>query len=873
MKKSSILLLVVGLITAGIFFPSVIKAQTIPEPETYFGYKPGSDRKLFDYDELISYLKLLDQASERCKMTEIGTSPLGKKLHVFLISSPENLANLDRLKEINQRLSMNVDLQDADLEKLTEEGRVFVVATMSMHSNEVAPSQSVPLMAYELAVTNDPQQLQWLKNTVLMIVPSHNPDGMDMVVEHYRKYLGTKYEKTSMPGVYHKYIGHDNNRDFITLTQSDNLAISRLFSHEWFPQVMVEKHQMGASGVRYFVPPPHDPIAENIDAGLLNWIGVFGSHMMQRMTSDSLKGVTQRYLYDDYWPGHTETCLWKNTIGMLTEAASVYHASPVYIEPQEISVYGKGLSEYKKSINMPDPWPGGWWRLSDIVNYEISSLWGMMETASGNKKQILRFRNELTQKMVRLGKTTAPYFYILPAKQQDVSELNHLISLMHTHGVKVFRINENMTLGGKTFSSGDVVIPLAQPFRAFIKEVMEKQNFPLRHYTPGGQMIEPYDITSWSLPLHFGLECYEINQMEPKVSEQLSEINDLPDPVIPDSKWGYVLDVRQNESYKAAFLLLGKGQRVLRLNEPLQMNETKFGIGSFIIPFSSVAKEVLQSLNMQTVGLDLAPEVDATAVKMPSIGLVETWFHDMDAGWTRYIFDTYGVPFQVLHPDELAKGVPAGIDVLVFPNASKSVLLEGKYGEENDYYIANYPAEYTKGMGKDGLNAVMKWVDAGGIVASWGQSTELFTGQHQIENSEKQKESFRLPFKNIGPELVKQGLYVPGTLMKLKLVRDHPLTVGMQETANIFSRGTPVFTTSLPNFDMDRRIIGSYTENEIVVSGFAKNENLVAKKAALIWLQKGKGQLVLFGFNPQFRSSTTGTYKLLFNTLLLPAIK
>jgi len=873
MKKSFILLLVAWLTISTVFFTSGIQSQEIPEPVSFFGYKPGSDYKLFDYEELINYLKKLDRASERCMMAEIGISPLGKNMYVFLISSPENLANLDKLKEINLKLSLDVDLSDIELEKLTDDGRVFVVATMSMHSNEVAPSQSVPLMAYELAVSTNPQQLKWLENTVLMIVPSHNPDGMDMIVEHYRKYLGTKNEKTSMPGVYHKYIGHDNNRDFITLTQSDNLAISKLFSHEWFPQVMVEKHQMGASGVRYFVPPPHDPIAENIDAGLLNWIGVFGSHMMQRMTSDSLKGVTQRYLYDDYWPGHTETCLWKNTIGMLTEAASVYHASPVYIEPQEISVYGKGLSEYKKSINMPDPWPGGWWHLSNIVNYEISSLWGMMETASGNKKQILRFRNELTQKMVRLGKTTAPYFYVLPSKQHDVSELNHLVALMNTHGVKVFHLTKDLKLDGKMFVEGDVIIPLAQPFRAFIKEVMEKQEFPLRHYTPGGQMIEPYDITSWSLPLHFGLECYEINKMDQNIDQYLAEFKKPVDAEVANAKWGYVLDVRQNESYKAAFLMLGKGQKVMRINEPLQVNESKFGLGSFILPYSSAAKEVLQSLNLEAVELDQVPEVSSTALLTPSIALVETWFHDMDAGWTRYIFDTYGVPFQVLHPDELAKGVPAGIDVLVFPNASKSVLLEGKYGEENDYYTANYPAEYTKGIGKDGLNALMKWIDAGGIVASWGQSTDLFTGQHQIEIAEKQKESFRLPFKNIGPEMVKQGLYVPGTLMKLHLVKDHPLTVGMQETANIFSRGTPVFTTSLPNFDMDRRIIGSYSEEDIVVSGFAKEEKLLSKKAALIWLKKGKGQLVLFGFNPQFRSSTTGTYKLLFNTLLLPAIK
>jgi hypothetical protein len=390
--KLGVFLLITGITS------SILHAQEIKSPKDFFGFQPGDDHKLFDYEQLISYLQLLEKNSEKIKLVEIGRSPKDKPMYVLLISSPENLANLQALKEINRRLSLENDIPEAELNQLIAKGKTFVIATMSMHSNEVGPSQAVPLMAYELITSNEPEKIHWLNETVLMITPSHNPDGMDMIVEHYRKYLGTKYEKTSMPGVYHKYVGHDNNRDFITLTQSDNKAISKLFSHEWFPQVMVEKHQMGASGVRYFVPPPHDPIAENIDAGILNWMGIFGSRMIQRMTADSLKGVTQRYLFDDYWPGHTETCIWKNTIGMLTEAASTYHATPVFIESQEIRVSGKGLSEYKKSINMPDPWPGGWWHLSDIIKYEISSLWGIMETAADNREQICGFETVLPTK-------------------------------------------------------------------------------------------------------------------------------------------------------------------------------------------------------------------------------------------------------------------------------------------------------------------------------------------------------------------------------------------------------------------------------------------------------------------------------------------
>ena len=213
-----------------------------------------------------------------------------------------------------------------------------------MHSGEVAPSQSLPIFAHDMATTDDPEVLGRLDDVVLMFVPSHNPDGMDMVVEHYREYLGTTYEGSRLPRVYHKYVGHDNNRDFVSLTQEDTRVIAALYSTEWYPQVMVEKHQMGSTGPRYYVPPNHDPIAQNVDEGLWTWSAVFGSNLSHDMAKDGLQGVASHWVFDDYWPGSTETSIYKNVISFLTEAASCRTASPVFVEPTELSVRGKGLA-------------------------------------------------------------------------------------------------------------------------------------------------------------------------------------------------------------------------------------------------------------------------------------------------------------------------------------------------------------------------------------------------------------------------------------------------------------------------------------------------------------------------------------------------
>ncbi|MBD3854381.1 MAG: hypothetical protein IFJ96_06325, partial [Acidobacteria bacterium] len=272
---------VVAAITA-MLVPSAILAQSkaeIPTPESVLGFVPGTDRELMDYEQLVGYMQKLAAASSSVEMLEFGTTPLGRAMYVAFISSSENLERLDELRKINHRLALDPAIPAEDLAEMIARGKVFVMETLSMHSGEVAPSQSLPLFAYRMATTEDPEIVTQLDDVVLMMVLCHNPDGMDMVVGHYREHLGTKYEGSSLPRVYHKYVGHDNNRDFVSLTQADTRAISALYSTEWYPQVMVEKHQMGSTGPRYFVPPNHDPIAQNVDESLWNWKAVFGSNL------------------------------------------------------------------------------------------------------------------------------------------------------------------------------------------------------------------------------------------------------------------------------------------------------------------------------------------------------------------------------------------------------------------------------------------------------------------------------------------------------------------------------------------------------------------------------------------------------------------
>jgi len=246
----------------------------------------------------------------------------------------------------------------------------------------------------------------------------------------------------------------------------------------------------------------------------------------------------------------------------------------------------------------------------------------------------------------------------------------------------------------------------------------------------------------------------------------------------------------------------------------------------------------------------------------------------MDAGWTRFIFDTYHIPYTVVRPGDFAgTDFVQTYDTVIFPSVSKSLLMSGKNESDGKVSLTSYPPEYTKGIGDKGMERLMAFLDQGGTILSWGKSTELFMGVLKIKHGEEDIEEFQLPIKDISKDLTKAGLYCPGSLLKIQLLKDHPLSLGMPKEIGVFTRGRPVFATRIPNFDMDRRVIGRYAKQEVLLSGYCEGQEQISHKSAMVWLKKGTGQLVLYGFNPQFRASTQASFKLLFNGILLPDVE
>jgi hypothetical protein len=383
--------------------------------------------------------------------------------------------------------------------------------------------------------------------------------------------------------------------------------------------------------------------------------------------------------------------------------------------------------------------------------------------------------------------------------------------------------------------------------------------------------MEPYDITTWSMPLHMGLRSVEVDARNSILENSLRIADQDFTLAIPYLESPYtILLSTNNQSFKLAFAALQKGITVKRNQESFTLNGKLIPEGSFLV--GTGATEILKEAVFPLIFSNEIPSAKWQTITFPRIALVESYIADMDAGWTRYIFDTYGIGFTVIRPGEFSKGNFAKkFDLFIFPDQNSAILKDGKYKLQDEYRLNNYRPEYAKGIGAKGLDSLISFFNKGGKIISWGESVNLFDA-NLVVKIKSDTDEFRLPFHNISEDPGLKGIICPGSLVRMDLVKGTSLTWGMEEKTGIFYRGNPLFRTSIPRFDMDRRVIGYFGEDELLMSGFLEGKKLLENKPVMVWLKKGKGQMVVMGFSPIFRASMPATYKLLFNSILMPAL-
>jgi len=509
-----------------------LAAAQVPSPAKYLGYEVGTDRQVADAKEITDYFWKLDQTSPRILVEEVGKTTEGRPFIVAFITSEANHAKLESYREIQQLLADPRKINDTKAEELINRGKTIVMINATLHATEIGACQMSMQLAYDLATQNSADIKQILDNVILLMVPLHNPDGVQMVVDWYEKHLGTDYEGGRMPWLYNTYVGHDNNRDWYMFTQKETQLTIKVHN-AWHPQIIVDMHQMGSTGARLFVPPYIDPYEPNVDPILQQHVSMLGTYIASSLTTQGMGGVQHSSGYDAWTPARAYHH-YHGGIRILTEAASVKLATPITVNRDELRE-----SVQKPSVRMPMVWQGGAWRLKDIVDYDYAAAMAALTHAAGLRKSWLRGFYQVHKKAVnRKGK---PYAYIVPADQPDLSTAVKMLRVLQMGGVEIHRAESDFETGGRSCPKGSYIIKLAQPYGGFAKALLEDQVYPEIRETPGGPLKTPYDVVAHTLPRLMGVERFAVNESVNVKSVRLKSIESPKGKVdVRSNAYGYV---------------------------------------------------------------------------------------------------------------------------------------------------------------------------------------------------------------------------------------------------------------------------------------------------------------------------------------------
>ncbi|MGH9753716.1 MAG: M14 family metallopeptidase [Blastocatellia bacterium] len=814
---------------------SATSDNNVPAPETAFGFKIGEDRKLARWDQFLAYFGELAKASDRIKLETLGKTTLGRPFVVATISSPENLKRLDEFKEIQRKLAdprLLANQSESAIGELIGAGKTVVVITCNIHSTEVGGTFTATELAHRLTSQNTPEVKRILDNVILLLVPSLNPDGTDIVADWYRKTLGTPAEGATPPELYHHYVGHDNNRDWYAFTQVETQLTVDKILNVWRPQILHDIHQMGGSGARFFVPPYIDPWEPNIDPVIIAGVSALGTSIAWEMTSQGKSGVVINGIFDAWTPARAYAH-YHAGLRILSETASARLATPVEIP---FSALG-GRQNYdakRASWNFPKPWPGGKWTLRNIVDYQSAGAMALLNHAARHRELYLRAFYEISKRAVEA--TDRPYAILLPEpeipaslsnalkrlkeglnqvsgtneEKHEQSEqvvkniagepstaaeviyyykiegLDRLIHILRRGGVEVMRASKDFSADGKKYNAGAHIIFMKQPYGAFAKTLLESQVYPnLREY-PGGPPKRPYDVTAHSLNLLMNVKAVFINE-----------------PFTVDAK-----------------------------PEPSAL--------------------VIQSRVRTNAGVRVA--------------IYKNHLPSMDEGWTRWIFDQYRFPYASLRDAEVRAGdLKAKYDAIIIPDQSVNALVNGLPGaaspgeaagaeETEERVIGAYPAEYAGGLGEAGVKALREFIGAGGTVITFNNASNFAI------------EKLGAPARNVLKGVPARDFYCPGSILRAQLDSSSSLAFGVEKESIAWFENSPAFEITDP---ASARAIARYPEAENpLLSGWILGDKLIRGRAAMVEANIGKGRVILFGFRPQYRAQSLATFPLLFNSIL-----
>ncbi|HHY18078.1 MAG TPA: peptidase M14 family protein [Firmicutes bacterium] len=862
----------------------------VTSPDEFFSFRPGTDRKIARWDKIVDYFYTIESESDRLKVVDMGKTTEGNPFLLVIISAPGNLARLDHYKEINAKISDPRGLSTESVRQLAKEGKAIVCQTMSLHATEIGGTQMAPELAYDLLSSNSEVTRSILDNVIFLMVPCFNPDGQIMVTDWYEKYLGTEYEGTMLPYLYHKYAGHDNNRDAFALNLIESRYVARLLFREWHPHAYQDHHHMGSTGARLYLAPYSDAIRPYADPLVWREDSWYGAHMAYALEQAGKTGILNGAQFPGWGHyGFHWITTHHNIAGMLTESASARLATPVYIHPHQLKgASPRTMPEYEPQTNFPNPWPGGWWRLRDIVEQQKIAAWSLLEICAQFREKILWNAYLKATRQTERGASGSPKAYVISRDQHDPLTALKLVDLLLAQGIEVKQANAGFVADGRVYPRGTFVISLAQPKMGVIRCLLGRTFYPDSYWTrnPDGSPIM-YDTATDTIGEFMGVNAEPVDspicadlEVVFNVDWQRQEYHngaiggdsagkEAPACIFYQIQ-GYVLDPRLNDTFAVINSLIAEDVPVWRFAEALcdekHPNYPPLPAGAFYVEHTEATafkvKELCGQRAVPFYPVAYSIDVPKRRVRPLKVGMYQRyWGGNMDEGWSRLVLENFGFSYLTLKDadfDGENGNLLDKVDVIILPSDKPELILgfEGKESQIGGYQIPPIPPEYRSGIGKEGARALHEFVKAGGRLVAFDAGCEF-----AIEVCE-------LRVANAVENLTYKDYYCHGSTLRAKADVTHPVGYGMPAEFYALVWGGQAFEVK-DTFDANNyRVIAEYPDKDLLRSGWLIGEKLLAKRPCVMSVKCGDGEVILFGFRPLFRAQAHGTFKLLFNCLI-----
>ncbi|MCC7065628.1 MAG: peptidase [Planctomycetes bacterium] len=858
----------------------------VQSPKQFLGHEVGADYELCNYTDMIRYFRAAEAQSDRMRLVDIGPTSYGQRMTMAIISSPQNLGRIERLRAICQQLSKG-RVDAATAVAMAEEGRALVWIDAGLHATEAIAGQNILELVWQMTSRSDDEVRRILDEVVLLVCPV-NPDGLELVANAYRA-----TRSMTLPVLYQRYIGHDNNRDFYACNQLEAQNINRVVYTDWCPQIVYNHHQTAPAGTIIFTPPFRDPFNYYTDPLVVRGIEIVSAHMNQRFAVEGKPGVISRSgaPYSGWWNGGLRsTNYFHNVIGILTESFGRPEPTRIRQTLERRLPYG----------DYPDPVPTQMWHARQTVEYLQTANFAILDYAARHRRELLSQIALMGRRAIERGSqdhwTPTPVMleaakrredpdsiwtdpvlrdpraYVLRSDQRDWSAAMRFARALVRCGVEVHRATEAFPLNGAQMPAGSFVVKADQAYRAHVLDMFEAQWHP--DDIKDGKPVPPYDAAGWTLAMQMDVQVERCFEALDGPFVRVTDAEQFTPRLLAAPNAGWRLEAHDSHTVIAVNRLLAAGCRV-----------EWSARGFYWVPRDERAMQVLRDAAQQLGVLAEAVERETReareVVLAPRIGLFDVFGGHMPTGWDQWVLKEFEFPAQQVFGDRIEAGeLRRDFDVLVFHTGLPGTRDLERAAQRRDppdlgklaaalppfEDWSNLEARSTALTAAKSLPALREFVEQGGTLIALGGECEKVIRHFELPI----KVGTHVPTADGERKTTREEYYVPGSLLAIEVDTRHTIARGVSaEVAAMVNAGSPILAVTDPNARID--VVARYRGQDTLVSGWAIGEEFLVGKAAAVCAHVGKGRVVLFGADVTYRGQPLGTFKLLFQALLSAA--